>query len=61
MSGRVQLALNVNDIGQAGAFYTKLFGAGPAKLRRSSSSCWKTPARAAASTTSASRSPTPAP
>ena len=32
MSGRLQLALNVNDIGQAVAFYTKLFGA-PAKLR----------------------------
>ena len=33
MPGRVQLALNVNDIGQAVAFYTKLFGTGPAKLR----------------------------
>jgi catechol 2,3-dioxygenase-like lactoylglutathione lyase family enzyme len=33
MSGRVQLALNVNDIGQAVAFYAKLFGAGPAKVR----------------------------
>ena len=32
MSGRLQLALNVNDIAQAVAFYTKLFGA-PAKLR----------------------------
>src|SRR5262249_46664668 len=31
----------------------------PSPSRRSSSSCWKTPARAAASTTSASRSPTP--
>ena len=30
---RVQLALNVNDIDQAVAFYTKLFGAGPAKRR----------------------------
>ena len=44
-------------------------GQAPARLRqlrhqpsrRSSWSCWKTPARAAASTTSASRSPTPAP
>ncbi len=33
MSSRVQLALNVNDIGQAVAFYSKLFGAEPAKLR----------------------------
>jgi len=33
MSRRVQLALNVNDIGEAVAFYTKLFGAEPAKLR----------------------------
>jgi catechol 2,3-dioxygenase-like lactoylglutathione lyase family enzyme len=33
MSGRVQLALNVSDIGQAVAFYTRLFGTGPAKLR----------------------------
>jgi catechol 2,3-dioxygenase-like lactoylglutathione lyase family enzyme len=30
---RVQLALNVNDIGEAVAFYTKLFGTGPAKRR----------------------------
>jgi catechol 2,3-dioxygenase-like lactoylglutathione lyase family enzyme len=30
---RVQLALNVNDIDQAVAFYTKLFGTGPAKRR----------------------------
>ena len=30
---RVQLALNVNDIDEAVAFYTKLFGAGPAKRR----------------------------
>ena len=28
---RVQLALNVNDIDEAVAFYTKMFGAGPAK------------------------------
>ena len=33
MPSRVQLALNVNDIGQAVAFYSKLFGTGPAKLR----------------------------
>jgi catechol 2,3-dioxygenase-like lactoylglutathione lyase family enzyme len=33
MSSRVQLALNVNDIGQAIAFYTKLFGTEPAKVR----------------------------
>ena len=33
MSSRVQLALNVNDIGQAIAFYAKLFGAEPAKVR----------------------------
>ena len=30
---RVQLALNVDDIGAAIAFYTKLFGVGPAKVR----------------------------
>jgi catechol 2,3-dioxygenase-like lactoylglutathione lyase family enzyme len=30
---RVQLALNVSDIGEAVAFYTKLFGTEPAKLR----------------------------
>src|SRR6266702_8252600 len=30
---RVQLALNVDDIDQAVAFYSKLFGTGPAKLR----------------------------
>jgi catechol 2,3-dioxygenase-like lactoylglutathione lyase family enzyme len=33
MPSRLQLALNVNDIGQAVAFYTKLFGTGPAKRR----------------------------
>ena len=33
MASRVQLALNVNDIDQAVAFYTKLFGAEPAKRR----------------------------
>ena len=30
---RVQLALNVNDIDEAVAFYTKLFGTEPAKRR----------------------------
>jgi lactoylglutathione lyase len=33
MSRRVQLALNVNDIGEAVTFYTKLFGTEPAKRR----------------------------
>jgi catechol 2,3-dioxygenase-like lactoylglutathione lyase family enzyme len=33
MPGRLQLALNVNDIGQAVAFYSKLFGTEPAKTR----------------------------
>jgi catechol 2,3-dioxygenase-like lactoylglutathione lyase family enzyme len=33
MSGRIQLALNVDDLGESVAFYTKLFGAGPAKVR----------------------------
>ena len=33
MPSRLQLALNVNDIGQAVAFYSKLFGTKPAKLR----------------------------
>jgi catechol 2,3-dioxygenase-like lactoylglutathione lyase family enzyme len=33
MSSRLQLALNVNDIDQAVAFYAKLFGAEPAKRR----------------------------
>jgi catechol 2,3-dioxygenase-like lactoylglutathione lyase family enzyme len=33
MSSRLQLALNVNDIDQAVAFYTTLFGTEPAKLR----------------------------
>ena len=52
---RVQLALNVNDIDEAVSFYTELFGterpsAGPATptspspSRRSSWSCWRTPA-----------------
>jgi catechol 2,3-dioxygenase-like lactoylglutathione lyase family enzyme len=30
---RVQLALNVSDLGQAVDFYSKLFGAAPAKVR----------------------------
>ncbi|HEX6525630.1 MAG TPA: ArsI/CadI family heavy metal resistance metalloenzyme [Streptosporangiaceae bacterium] len=33
MTGRVQLALNVNDLGESIAFYTRLFGAEPAKVR----------------------------
>jgi catechol 2,3-dioxygenase-like lactoylglutathione lyase family enzyme len=33
MSSRVQLALNVNDIDEAVAFYSRLFGAEPAKRR----------------------------
>ena len=33
MSSRLQLALNVNDIDQAVAFYAKLFGTEPAKRR----------------------------
>jgi predicted enzyme related to lactoylglutathione lyase len=33
MSSRLQLALNVNDIGQAVAFYAKLFGTEPGKIR----------------------------
>ena len=33
MPSRLQLALNVTDIGQAVAFYSKLFGAEPAKVR----------------------------
>ena len=33
MPSRLQLALNVNDLGQAVAFYSKLFGTEPAKLR----------------------------
>jgi catechol 2,3-dioxygenase-like lactoylglutathione lyase family enzyme len=30
---RLQLALNVNDLDESIAFYSKLFGAGPAKVR----------------------------
>jgi catechol 2,3-dioxygenase-like lactoylglutathione lyase family enzyme len=33
VTGRVQLALNVDDLGESIAFYTKLFGAEPAKVR----------------------------
>ena len=33
MPSRLQLALNVDDLGQAVAFYSKLFGTEPAKLR----------------------------
>ncbi|HEY3737786.1 MAG TPA: ArsI/CadI family heavy metal resistance metalloenzyme [Jatrophihabitans sp.] len=30
---RIQLALNVDDLGESIAFYSKLFGSGPAKVR----------------------------
>jgi catechol 2,3-dioxygenase-like lactoylglutathione lyase family enzyme len=33
MAGRVQLALNVDDLGESIAFYRKLFGTEPAKVR----------------------------
>jgi catechol 2,3-dioxygenase-like lactoylglutathione lyase family enzyme len=33
MAGRVQLALNVNDLDESIAFYSKLFGTEPAKVR----------------------------
>ncbi len=33
MTGRVQLALNVNDLNESVAFYSKLFGTEPAKVR----------------------------
>ncbi len=33
MPGRVQLALNVNDLNESVAFYSKLFGTEPAKVR----------------------------
>ena len=33
MTGRIQLALNVDDLGESIAFYSKLFGAEPAKVR----------------------------
>ena len=32
-SGRIQLALNVNDLAEAVTFYTKLLGVAPAKIR----------------------------
>ena len=32
-STRIQLALNVDDIAEATAFYDKLFGVGPHKVR----------------------------
>ena len=33
MTGRIQLALNVNDLDESISFYSKLFGAAPAKVR----------------------------
>jgi catechol 2,3-dioxygenase-like lactoylglutathione lyase family enzyme len=33
MTGRIQLAINVDDLGESIGFYTKLFGAEPAKVR----------------------------
>ena len=33
MPGRIQLALNVDDLSESIAFYSKLFGTGPAKVR----------------------------
>jgi catechol 2,3-dioxygenase-like lactoylglutathione lyase family enzyme len=33
VSGRIQLALNVDDLGESIAFYSKLFGTGPAKVK----------------------------
>jgi catechol 2,3-dioxygenase-like lactoylglutathione lyase family enzyme len=33
MPGRVQLALNVSDLAESVAFYSRLFGTGPAKVR----------------------------
>ena len=33
MPGRIQLALNVDDLGESIAFYSKLFGTSPAKVR----------------------------
>ncbi len=33
MPGRIQLALNVDDLGESIAFYSKLFGTGPAKVK----------------------------
>jgi len=34
MTGRVQLAINVDDLDESIGFYSKLFGAEPAKVRR---------------------------
>jgi len=34
MTGRVQLALNVNDLDESIAFYSKLFGAEPCTGRK---------------------------
>jgi catechol 2,3-dioxygenase-like lactoylglutathione lyase family enzyme len=33
MTGRIQLALNVNDLAESISFYSKLFGTEPAKVR----------------------------
>ena len=33
MTGRIQLALNVNDLDESISFYTRLFGTEPAKVR----------------------------
>jgi catechol 2,3-dioxygenase-like lactoylglutathione lyase family enzyme len=33
MTGRIQLALNVDDLDESISFYSKLFGTGPAKVR----------------------------
>jgi catechol 2,3-dioxygenase-like lactoylglutathione lyase family enzyme len=33
MTGRIQLAINVDDLDESVAFYSKLFGAEPAKVR----------------------------
>jgi len=33
MTGRIQLAINVDDLAESIGFYTKLFGAEPAKIR----------------------------
>jgi catechol 2,3-dioxygenase-like lactoylglutathione lyase family enzyme len=33
MTGRIQLAINVDDLDESISFYTKLFGAEPAKIR----------------------------
>ena len=33
MTGRIQLALNVDDLRESISFYTRLFGTEPAKVR----------------------------